>query len=207
MELCPVYRSPMGWLAGRFWRMLFIVRQISVRPASAAEPSKEAADQTAIRLQAAEILDRYGNHILRFAYSYVHNIDDAEDILQDTLIQFLKTAPVFASEQHKKAWLLRVAGNLSKNRLLYNRVRMADQLNETLTADGEQDLSFVWEAVKSLPTDLRETIHLYYYEGFSTKEIAAILGKNEATVRTHLRRGRGRLKEILQGEYDFDETV
>lgn len=207
MELCPVYRSPMGWLAGRFWRMLFIVRQISVRPASAAEPAKGAADQTAIRLQAAEILDRYGNHILRFAYSYVHNIDDAEDILQDTLIQFLKTAPVFASEQHKKAWLLRVAGNLSKNRLLYNRVRMADQLNETLTADGEQDLSFVWEAVKSLPTDLRETIHLYYYEGFSTKEIAAILGKNEATVRTHLRRGRGRLKEILQGEYDFDETV
>ena len=84
---------------------------------------------------------------------------------------------------------------------------MADQLNETLTADGEQDLSFVWEAVKSLPADLRETIHLYYYEGFSTKEIAAILGKNEATVRTHLRRGRGRLKEILQGEYDFDETV
>lgn len=180
---------------------------MSVRLASAAEPSKEAADQTAIRLQAAEILDRYGNHILRFAYSYVHNIDDAEDILQDTLIQFLKTAPVFASEQHKKAWLLRVAGNLSKNRLLYNRVRMADQLNETLTADGEQDLSFVWEAVKSLPTDLRETIHLYYYEGFSTKEITAILGKNEATVRTHLRRGRGRLKEILQGEYDFDETV
>lgn len=162
------------------------------------------AERADINRQAEHILDIYGSSILRFAYSYLHNMSDAEEVLQDTLVQFLKTAPAFASDKHEKAWLLRVAGNLSKNRLAYNKVRAADELNEELAAENREDLSFVWEAVKSLPDDLRETIHLFYYEGYSTKEIATILQKNEATVRTHLRRGRARLKEILKEGYDFE---
>ena len=66
---------------------------------------------------------------------------DAEEVLQDTLVQFLKTAPRFESEAHEKAWLLRVAGNLSKNRLSYNAVRAADELNDELVAENREDLS------------------------------------------------------------------
>lgn len=118
-----------------------------------------------INRQAEEILDQYGNSILRYAYSYLHNLSDAEEVLQDTLVQFLKTAPRFENETHRKAWLLRVAGNLSKNRLNYNAVRRTDALNEELTAEQQEDLSFVWEAVKALPEGQRAAIHLFYYEG------------------------------------------
>ena len=103
--------------------------------------------------------------------------------------------------------MLRVAGNLSKNRIQYNKTRAADELSETLAAAESEDLSFVWEAVKALSSNYREVIHLFYYEGYSTAEIAGILGKNETTVRSCLHRGRKKLKEVLREVYDFDETV
>ena len=79
--------------------------------------TEHGMDREAINQQAEQMLNDYGNHILRLAYSYLHNMSDAEEILQDTLIQFLKTTPVFESKAHEKAWLLRVAANLSKNRV------------------------------------------------------------------------------------------
>ena len=153
--------------------------------------------------EAAELLDTYGNNILRLAYSYLHNYSDAEDILQDTPIQFLKTRPVLKDSEHKKAWLLHVAANLSKNRIVYNRTRHTDELNDTLVSEEREDLSFVWEAVKALPETYREAIHLFYYEGYQTAEIAKILDRKEATIRSDLRRGRQKLKEILKEDYDF----
>ena len=164
-------------------------------------------DREKVNRQAERLLTEHGNSILRLAYSYLHNMSDAEEVLQDTLVQFLKTAPVFESEQHEKAWLLRVAANLSKNRLAYNSVRRTDQLNDELADEGREDLSFVWEAVRLLPEHYREAIHLFYYEGYSTKQIARLLRKKEATVRSDLRRGRERLRAVLKEAYDFEETV
>lgn len=152
----------------------------------------------------SRLLDQYGNMILRLAYSYLHNQSDAEDILQETLIKYLQTAPVFAGPVHEKAWLLKVAANLSKNRIDYNRLRETDELEETLVAKERQDLSFVWEAVKQLPANYRAAIHLFYYEGCSTAEIARILDRKESSVRSDLRRGRERLKNILKEAYDFE---
>jgi RNA polymerase sigma factor (sigma-70 family) len=172
--------------------------------AAAAAPGTLSAEERAEQnLQAEKILDDYGNNILRLAYSYLHNMSDAEEILQDTLIQFLQAAPHFENETHKKAWLLHVAGNLSKNRIDYNRVRDADELNEELVSEERSDLSFVWEAVKALPVKYREVIHLFYQEGYQTAEIASILHENEVTVRSHLNRGRAKLKEVLKEAYDF----
>ena len=148
--------------------------------------------------QAVALLDQHGESILRLAYSYLHNQSDAEDILQDTLIQYLRTAPVLESPAHEKAWLLRVAGNLSKNLLRAQGYRHADQLEETLVAQEREDLSYVWEAVKALPVPYRETIHLYYYEGYSTAQIAQILDQKESTVRSRLKRGREKLKPLLE---------
>lgn len=169
--------------------------------------TETAVSRDAINRRAEEILDTYGNSILRYAYSYLHNMEDAEEVLQDTLVQFLKTAPDFENRQHEKAWLMRVAGNLSKNRIDYNAVRQTDELNEELVSEDREDLSFVWEAVKSLPVKYREVVHLFYYEGYSTRQIAQILRKNEATVRSDLHRGRAKLKEVLKEEYDYEEPV
>ena len=153
---------------------------------------------------AGRMLDQYGDSILRLSYSYLHNMSDAEDVVQETLIKYMKTGPSFESEAHEKAWLLRVAANISKNKIDYNRVRQSDELNETLVAEEKQDLAFVWEAVKSLPDKYRDVIHLFYHEGYSTKEIASILRRNESTVRSDLKRGREKLKFVLKEVYDFD---
>lgn len=152
---------------------------------------------------AARLLDTYGNAILRLAYAYLHNTADAEDILQDTLLKYLQAAPHLQSDAHEKAWLLRVAANLSKNKLSYNKIRQTDELEDSLVADEREDLAFVWQAVKQLPDAQRLPIHLYYHEGLSGKEIAAVLQIQESTVRSHLRRGREKLKEILKEGYDF----
>ena len=153
---------------------------------------------------AAHLLETYGDAMLRMAYSYLHNNADAEEVVQDVLIQYLKETPTFNGPVHEKAWCLRVAANLSKNRIKYNNVRRADELNDELVAEEREDLSFVWEAVKALPEKYREVIHLFYQEGYSTAEVARILGRNEATVRSHLARGREQLKTILKEAYDFE---
>lgn len=151
--------------------------------------------------RAEEALRLYGNAVLRLAYTYVHNMEDAQDILQDTLIQLLRTEPVFENESHKKAWLLRVAANLSKNRIAYNKRRMTDELRADLVADDREDLMFVWDAVQQLKEKHRAAIHLFYYEGYTTAEIAQILGRKESTVRTDLRRGRMQLRKILEEDF------
>ena len=131
--------------------------------------------------RAGKILDKYGNNILRTAYSYLHNMSDAEDILQDTLIQYIRKAPAFENDNHEKAWLLTVAANLSKNKLEYLGIRKTDELSEELVSENKEDL-----------------------EGYSTKEISNILKRNEATVRSDLNRGRQQLKNILKEAYDFE---
>ena len=173
-----------------------------IRNMTSAEAKREQDSMSAT--SAGRILDKYGNILLRVAYSYLHNMADAEDILQDTLIQFLKAGPSFENEAHEKAWLITVASNLSKNKINYNKLRDTDELSEELVSQEKEDLNFVWEAVKQLPENNREVIHLFYQEGYSTGEIAEILKRKEATVRSDLKRGRERLKKILKEAYDFE---
>lgn len=190
--------------------LLAALRHLFAQAAARLFPAQRGAapvDRAALNRRAEAILDTYGNKILRYAYSYLHNPSDAEEVLQDTLVQFLKTAPDFESPQHELAWLLRVAANLSKNHLASAAVRRTDPLDTELAAEQREDLSFVWDAVKQLPVPCREVIHLFYYEGCSTGQIAQILNLKEATVRSHLHRGRTRLRELLKEEYDFDQAL
>ena len=189
---CSRVRSGTGWfslLKEALRRVFFSTEETLQR----LQPSGEK-----VNLRATALLDQYGEHILRLAYSYLHNQSDAEDILQDTLIQYLRTSPTLESPAHEKAWLLRVAGNLSKNLLRAQGYRQADQLEETLVAQEREDLSYVWDAVKALPVPYREAIHLFYYEGYSTAQIARILDQKESTVRSRLKRGREKLKPLLE---------
>ena len=184
------------------WRAAFDrLRVLLAQALHALAPAEQSRED--VRVQAAGLLDAHGDAILRLAYSYLHDRSDAEEVLQDTFVQLLRAQPRFESPEHAKAWLLRVAANLSKNRIRYNKVRAADELNEELVAEGREDLSFVWDAVKSLPEPYRAAIHLFYCEGCSTAEIAKVLGRRESTVRSDLRRGREKLRAILKEAYDF----
>lgn len=189
---------------GRIRRIFFAVYAFTahVFGRKHSETKADAADR-----YLREIMDKHGNRLLRLAYSYLHNMQDSEEILQDVLLKLMDKVPVFESEEHEKAWLLRVTANLSQNRIEYNKLRDTDELKDELVAEERQDLSFVWEAVKELPENYREVIHLFYEEGYQTDEIADILGESGANIRTRLKRARTKLRDILKEEYDFCEQV
>ena len=151
-----------------------------------------------------QLVSVYGDMVYRLAYAQTRSRHDADDIFQEVFLQTVRKRPVFDSVEHEKAWLLRVAGNLCKNRLKYNSLRQTDELREELIAEQREDLSFIWDAVQALPVQYREVIHLFYREGYSTREISQILGRKEATIRSDLSRGRGKLKELLKEAYDFE---
>lgn len=150
-------------------------------------------------------LDLFGNDILRLAYSYLKSREDAEDVVQETLIRMLQSKPVFEDEKKEKSWLLQVAANLCKDQLKSAGKRHVVALPEgydvAVASEPEpEDNSEVLQAVMALPEKYRSVIHLYYYEEYSTREIAEIIGKKEATVRSLLKRGREKLEKQWKGE-------
>lgn len=200
-QIFPIFQVTPAY---RVWRTFIPLTAWLYLAADEKHETYEKEEDTAlVRERAAYFFDSFGNAILRLAYSYLHNISDSEEILQETLIQYITRAPKFVNDKHAKVWLLRVAANLSKNRLDYNQYRQTDELSEELTAGENEDLAFVWEAVKALKPQQREVIHLFYHEGYSTRQIAEILSRNESSVRSDLRRGREALKQVLKEEYDF----
>ena len=199
------FALPVPWGTG----IVRMLRRIALRLAVLLELGGTPAlalCEDAVALRAENALKLYGNSLLRLAFSYVHNIQDAEDVLQDSLIQYMRKAPVFENEAHEKAWLMTVVSNACKNRLRHTKRLKEDELTEFVPDEREaEDLSFVWQCVKELPDKYGEVLHLYYYEGYSTAEIAAILSKNEATVRSLLMRGRNMLKAPLEDIYGYEE--
>ncbi len=185
--------------------MCLMLSSVKMESNKKAIPMQEALRSAQINKQAGRLMESYGNSVLRLAYSYLHNMSDAEDVLQDTLIQFLRTQPQFETTEHEKAWFLRVAINISKNKITYNKIRKTDELSETLAVAETEDLAFVWDAVKQLPAKYSEVVHLYYHEGYSTAQIASLLSKNDATVRSLLKRARMKLKDVLKEVYDLEE--
>ena len=156
-------------------------------------------------LQVRRILDLYGDSLYRLACSYLKNEADAQEFVQDTVIQLLKYDPDFGGDtQKEKGWLMKTASNLSRNRLRSLRSHPSEELDEAFAGTEAEDLRYVWDAVSSLPVKYREVIHLFYQEGYSTKEISTITGRKEATVRSDLHRAREELKEILRESYDFE---
>jgi RNA polymerase sigma-70 factor (ECF subfamily) len=145
-----------------------------------------------------QVLEKYSSNIIRIAFTYVKNIPDAEDILQDTFLSFLQLNPVFESEEHEKAWFIRVAINKSKNYIkrawFVNRIPLTEDLSYML-----EEESGLLKAVMELNKKYRLPIHLFYYEGYSVDEIADILQTKSSTVKTWLSRGRNILKNKLGG--------
>lgn len=155
---------------------------------------------------AEDLVNRYLNDVLRLALVYVRNMEDAEDVSQQVFITYLQKSPVFESEEHAKNWLSKVTVNLSKNFLRSKRNEVNfDELEGVLsTEDTVVDTKTereerVFKAVMSLKPSYREVIHLYYYSGYDTNEIAKILTLPASSVRSRLARARAALKTILEG--------
>ncbi|MCM1328759.1 MAG: sigma-70 family RNA polymerase sigma factor [Ruminococcus sp.] len=170
-------------------------------------PRGSAVSQDYIRY----ILDTYSQNLIKLSYTYVRNVCDAEDVAQDVFVALIKRGKPFENAEHEKAWLLRTTINKSKNYLRSARLKNAVSISgadfEAEETDSSDEKTQVMEAVLSLPEKYRTVIHLYYYNGYSINEIAAIVGKKPATVGTLLARGRGLLKNMMIGGFDEDEQV
>ena len=154
------------------------------------------------------LIEQYGNMILRVAYTYLNNRADAEDAVQDVFLYILEKKPVFNDKSHEKFWMIRATINICKNKrnLFWNKNKCAmDSVAEIETYDEYNTGSEVLRSVMSLPDKYRMVVYMYYYEEYSTPEIARLIGKNEATVRSYLHRARTKLKDILKEEYDFEQ--
>ncbi len=141
----------------------------------------------------------YHGAVYRLALSYTKNIADAEDITQEAFLRLYKYDGIFAADENCKAWLIRVTVNLSKNLLKSCWFTRREELNENIPCKDNEDRG-VFDCVMALPPKYRVVIHLYYYEGYSVKEIAGMLGVTASNVTTKLARGRKKLKEILLKE-------
>ena len=145
--------------------------------------------------------EKYMDSIYRFAYSWTKNPDDANDVTQDVLIQLYKTTKEFESDSHIKNWLIKVTVNQCKMlfRSPWNKMEDIGEYADTLGFEEESHLD-LFQAVMQLDKKYRVPILLFYYEGYSTAEIASILGILEKTVSTRLFRAKAKLKDYLKEE-------
>lgn len=155
------------------------------------------AEQETLR----RVVETYSPMLLRAALTRVSTPVDAEDAVQDVFLRLLVKAPRFRDGEHEKAWLLRATLNRASD---LRRGRRDDVPLEEVNApaDAPSDYGPLLSAVRSLPEAYSAVIHLYYYEGYSIKEIARALALPVPTVGTRLARGRQRLRGILKEE-DF----
>ena len=150
--------------------------------------------------EAERLVNAYSDLILRLSYTYLKSTQDGEDICQTVLLKLLAEDESFESPEHEKAWVIRTAINACKDELRAFR-RRAVPLDGLAEAVGpEPPRSEVLDAVTALPEKYREAIYLFYYEGYSIDEIAALTGRSGAAVSAHLSRGRKKLKTMLEGE-------
>lgn len=147
------------------------------------------------------VIRTYENTLYRAALAILGDPQEAEDVVQDTFLRLWEKAPIFENPAHERAWLLKVAVNGCKSRLRAPwRRRTAPLLDSYPAADPEEQA--LMEVIQSLPPKDRTVLHLYYYEGYQTAEIAAMTGWREGTVRSRLARARDRLRDLLKGEWE-----
>lgn len=176
----------------------------------------QSADERPLRPDAfiRQAMGAWGGSVWRLALAQTGSKKDAEDVYQDVFLRLAQSATEFSSQEHLKAWLLRVAVNRCHDVARLRSRRPAVPLDSMPFEPSDagplspDEVRALWEAVGELPESMRVVIHLYYQEGYSGKEIAGLLGLEPSTVRTRLQRARAQLKISLGGvDYDQSEPV
>jgi len=151
------------------------------------------------------LFDEFADMVYRIAFVRVSQSSDADDVFQEVFLRLVKHADRLRSLEHTKAWLIRCTINCcnSFHRTTWQKKTVGIEEN---IYTGQTDLGYehieLIDAVRSLTPEHQEVIHLFYYEGYSGKEIADILGIGENTVKSRLRRARLELKSVWNEEMD-----
>ena len=148
-----------------------------------------------------QILEKYSDMVYRIAVTRTGTVENAEDIYQEVFMKFSEKLPKFESEEHEKAWFIRVTLNLSKNLKTSFWNKKVVNLDENINFLSEEQNN-VFSSVCELPQNYKTVIYLMYYEGYKVKEIAKLMKKREGTIKTWLFRAREILKHNLEGGFE-----
>lgn len=157
-------------------------------------------DPQGFNRRAEELLDKYAALVYQLAFARTRSREGAEDVFQEVFLRLVSKRPRLESEEHEKAWFCRVTINCANSYWRNPFRRRTQPLEETgeLTAPPPEEKTELDACLDKLSPDLRVVVHLYYYEGYSTPEIAELLGKKESAVRMRLMRARRQLRDYLE---------
>ena len=148
-----------------------------------------------------EIYRRNFDMVYRISFSYLKNQSDTEDATADVFVKLMLKSVSFETSDHEKAWLIRTTINACKDILKHWWHRRSDIDDyEDLQVDDPFHIDETLKAVMELPTRYKDVIYLYYYEGYTTEEVAALLRKPNSTIRNHLSEARKLLRGVLGNE-------
>ncbi len=154
----------------------------------------------------SQVVAAFGDMVYRLAYARTGQRCDADDIFQEVFLRYVSSARQFESDEHLKAWLLRVTVSRCNKHHSSTWNQRTEALDERMAAPDAADGS-VLSAVQALPDKYRAAVHLFYYEGYSTREIAQLTDTRESTVRTQLTRARELLRTALKGDFFYEPEV
>lgn len=163
-------------------------------------PSKKSGSSEYVEF----VVEKYSKMLFRICYVMLCNEADAEDMVQETFLRYFTKAPAFSTEEHRKAWLIKVATNLCKNAL---RFRMR---HETVNIDGIRNVGVsdsdvgIFESIMELPPKYKIVMDLYYIEGYRIKEISDITGATPTAIRKRLQYARNFLKTEFERDESFE---
>lgn len=151
------------------------------------------------------VYDTFSPLVFRIALSHLQNREDAEDLLHDVFIKYMEKRPRLASDEHKRAWLIRVTVNAARDALRKKQYRNHLSLDEVADAPAKErtEKADVFYALESLPSDDRTVILLHDLEGYPIKEVAFMLGIGLSAAKMRLSRARGRLKDQMEREEEY----
>lgn len=147
-----------------------------------------------------EVYTKYSDMLYRLALSHTSNHDDAQDVVQEVFLKFIKQARI-ADDEHERAWLIRVTINACRDLLRKNKYRMHESLEDYMHVETEQaEVPEVVSIIESLPEKLKSVVILHYLEGFSVEEVAKILHIGASAVKMRLNRARKQLADKMNKE-------
>ena len=152
--------------------------------------------------EAVRAMERHADTVRRLCMIHLKNHADTEDIFQTVFLKYVLSSTAFESEEHERAWFIRVTLNACRDLLksFFRSRTVPLEALEPVPASLPPDHREVLEAVLALPEARRDVVYLHYYEGYTAPEIGRLLGRNVNTVYTLLNRSRGMLREALGGE-------
>ena len=146
------------------------------------------------------IVDEYASELFRLCPVMLKNTHDAEDAVQDTLLSYLQHAPEFESRESERSWLLTVAANRCRDSLRRAKRHPSVSMDELTELGATDEHALVLDALMALPEKFRLVLTLHYVEGYSTSEIAGMIGRTPSAVKMRLQKGRRLLEDTLGKE-------